>query len=359
MSTPTLYAVIMAGGSGTRFWPASTKARPKQFLPISGGLPMIEETFRRLEGLVPPERVLVVTAGSQAELVRAALPELPEVNLLAEPMARNTAPCVAWAAHEIARRDPDAVQVVLPADHVIRPAEEFRATVAAAAEAATEGGLFTFGIQPDHPATGYGYIRAGGKLGESSGAEVFAVDSFIEKPALEVAEGYLREGGYFWNAGIFVWHTRSILAALSELTPELDAGIGRILAAEGEGAVIAAEYAELPAEPVDVAIMEKAADVRLVPIGYTWNDVGSWQALDEISAKDDDGNAALGGARVVTVDATGNLAYGEGDQVIALVGVEGLAVVRTETAVLVCPLDRAQDVKKIVQRLESEAPEHL
>ena len=365
MTSPSLYAVIMAGGSGTRFWPASTKARPKQFLPISGGLPMIVETFRRLEGLVPAERVLVVTAGSQAELVREALPELPAENVLCEPMARNTAPCVAWAAHEIARRDPDAVQVVLPADHVIRPAEEFRATLVAAAEAAadpeTGGGLFTFGIQPDHPATGYGYIKAADQLGESQGQAVFSVERFVEKPELSVAEGYLREGGYFWNAGIFVWHTPAILAALAELTPELDAGIGRILEAAGDGAVLAAEYAELPAEPVDIAIMERAADVRLIPITYTWNDVGSWKALDEISEKDEDGNAAVldGAARLVTIDAKDNLAYAEGEHVIALVGVEGLAVVRTGKATLICPLDRAQDVKRVVQELEGDGPEFL
>ena len=361
MSTPPLYAVIMAGGSGTRFWPASTKARPKQFLPISGGLPMIVETYRRLEGLVPASRVLVVTAGSQAELVREALPELPAENVLCEPMARNTAPCVAWAAHEIARRDPSAVQVVLPADHVIRPAEEFRATLVAAAEASLEGGLFTFGVEPDHPATGYGYIKAADKLGESQGQEVFAVERFVEKPELAVAEQYLTEGGYFWNAGIFVWHTPTILAALAELAPELDAGIGRIMAAGGDGATLAAEYAELPADPVDIAIMERAADVRLVPIGYTWNDVGSWKALDEITEKGEDGNAAVlaGGARIVAIDAKDNLAYAEGDHVIGLVGVEGLAVVRTEKATLICPLDRAQDVKKIVQELEGDGPEFL
>ena len=169
MTSPTLYAVIMAGGSGTRFWPASVAARPKQFLPISGGLPMIVETYRRLEGLVAPKHVLVVTAASQVELVRAALPDLPAANILAEPEARNTAPCVAWAAYEIARRDPNAIQVVLPADHVIRPAEQFRATLIAAARQAAEdgvdGGLYTFGINPTFPATGYGYIKATDPIG--------------------------------------------------------------------------------------------------------------------------------------------------------------------------------------------------
>lgn len=361
MSSPTLYAVIMAGGSGTRFWPASVAARPKQFLPISGGLPMIEETYRRLAGLVDAAHTLVVTAASQVELVRAALPELPPENVLAEPEARNTAPCVAWAAYEIARRDPDAVQVVLPADHVIRPAESFRATLLAAArEAATEGaagGLYTFGIQPTFPATGYGYIKAGDARGESDGHDVFAVERFVEKPAEEVATAYLDEGGYFWNAGIFVWHTGAILAALRELTPKLADGMERIMA----GADLAAEYGQLDKDPVDIAIMERAADVRLLPIDYTWNDVGSWKALEEISRKDGHGNAVVmsEGGEFVRVDAHKNLVYAEGERVIALVGVDGLAVVQTDDATLVCPLDRAQDVKKVVEELKARGGKFL
>ena len=192
MSTPTIYAVIMAGGSGTRFWPASVAERPKQFLPISGGLPMIVETFRRLEGLVDAAHVLVVTAESQAALVRDALPELPAENILAEPEARNTAPCVAWAAYEIARRDPEAIQVVLPADHVIRPAADFRDTLLAAAEvAATEGakgGLYTFGVEPTFPATGYGYIQVRRERGKSRGQTLFDVERFVEKPDEERAK---------------------------------------------------------------------------------------------------------------------------------------------------------------------------
>lgn len=365
MSTPTLYAVIMAGGSGTRFWPASIAERPKQFLPISGGLPMIEETYRRLEGLVDAAHTLVVTAASQVELVRAALPELPAENVLAEPEARNTAPCVAWAAYEIARRDPSAVQVVLPADHVIRPAESFRATLLAAAhEAAAEGadgGLYTFGIQPTFPATGYGYIKAGAERGKSDGHAVFAVERFVEKPAEEVATGYLDEGGYFWNAGIFVWHTAAILRALETLTPNLAGGMERIMAAHGDLDVLAREYAQLDKDPVDIAIMERADDVRLVPIDYTWNDVGSWKALEEISRKDGHGNAVLMGedGDFVRVDAHKNLVYAEGERVIALVGVDGLAVVQTENATLVCPLDRAQDVKKVVEELKARGGKFL
>lgn len=365
MSSPTLYAVIMAGGSGTRFWPASIAKRPKQFLPISGGLPMIEETYRRLDGLVDAEHVLVVTAADQAHLVREALPELPARNILAEPQARNTAPCVAWAAYEIARRDPNAVQVVLPADHVIRPAEKFRDTLRAAARQAAldgaDGGLYTFGIEPTFPATGYGYIKAAEAQGESDGQAIYRVDSFVEKPAEDVARGYLAEGGYFWNAGIFVWHTGAILRAIESLTPKLAAGMQRIMAAPNDRELLAAEYGLLDKDPVDIAIMERAQDVRLMPIDYTWNDVGSWKALEEISTKDDHGNAVVMGkdGDFVRVEAHDNLVYAEGARVIALVGVEGLAVVQTDEATLVCPLDRAQDVKEIVAELKARGERFL
>lgn len=365
MTSPTLYAVIMAGGSGTRFWPASVAARPKQFLPISGGLPMIVETYRRLEGLVAPKHVLVVTAASQVELVRAALPDLPAANILAEPEARNTAPCVAWAAFEIARRETNAIQVVLPADHVIRPAEQFRATLIAAARQAAEdgadGGLYTFGINPTFPATGYGYIKATKTIGMRDEHTIYRVERFVEKPAEEVAREYLHEGGYYWNAGIFVWHTAAILKALRALTPALAAGVERIMQAPGDTAVLEAEYAQLSADPVDIAIMERSNDVRLMPIHYTWNDVGSWKALEEISTKDAHNNAVVMGDKglFIGIDASHNLAYAEGERVIALIGVQGLAVVQTDEATLVCPLDRAQDVKRIVDELKQRGERFL
>jgi mannose-1-phosphate guanylyltransferase len=358
MRDPEIWAVILAGGSGTRFWPASRTARPKQFLPITGRAPMIAETWARLEGLVPPERILVVTAASQAELVREACPALLPENLLAEPVARNTAPAVALAAFEIRRRAPESVQVVLPADHVIRPATAFRATLAAGArEAAESGALLTFGIRPTHPATGYGYVHAGERVREVDGHPVHAVTRFVEKPDLATAERFLAEGGFFWNAGIFAWSSDAIAAALSEHVPALVAGLERWLA----GADLAELYARFESQPIDVAVLEKAANVRCVPIDYPWNDVGSWAALPELIDAGPEGNwdATTGGARTVTVDAEGCVVYAEGDQVIALVGVKDLVVVRAGDATLVCPRDRAQDVKQIVDALKKEAPEFL
>ena len=359
MSQPDIYAVIMAGGSGTRFWPASRAARPKQFLPISGAAPMIEETRSRLEGLVAPEHVLVVTAASQVAAVRAALPGLPPENLIAEPEARNTGPAVALAAFEIARRDPHAVQVVLPADHVIAPAEAFRASLAAAAEEATaEDVLLTFGVRPTEPATGYGYIEVGEVLHETRGVPVHAVTKFHEKPVRERAEEYLATGRCFWNAGIFVWSTAAILAAVERHLPVVHAGLTAWALGERQ---LDEVYRSLDRQPVDTAILERAENVRTMPIDYRWNDVGSWAALPELSDPDGDGNwtSATGGAQVVSLDSTSNVVYAEGQRVVALVGVRDLVVVQTKDATLVCPRERAQEVKRIVEALGKQAPEFL
>lgn len=358
MSSPTTYAVVMAGGSGTRFWPASRRARPKQFLPISGHRPMLEETCARLAGLVPLERTLVVTAESQSELVRSTLPGLPRENVLCEPAARNTAPCVAFAAEEIARRSPDSVQIVLPADHVIRPQESFQRTLRAAVEAATrEDVLVIFGVRPDHPATGYGYIEAGATLAELDGQPLYAVTRFVEKPDRARAEQFLAAGRFLWNSGMFVWRTRTIRAALATHAPAISAGFERL----ARGEALERIYPQLPGVAIDVAVLEKAANVRMLPIDYGWNDVGSWSALPEVHAPDAQGNwrALSGGARLVAEDSRGCVAYAESDEVIALVGVRDLVVVRAGRATLVCPRERAQDVKKIVERLASEGPEFL
>ncbi|MFT5285512.1 MAG: mannose-1-phosphate guanylyltransferase [Planctomycetota bacterium] len=358
MPTQDLFAVIMAGGSGTRFWPASRIARPKQFLPISGEQSMIAETFARIEPMIPAERILVVTAGSQAELVREALPQLPHENVLCEPVARNTAPCVAWAAVEVARRSPNSIQVVLPADHVINPAESFRATVqAAAAEAAESDVLITLGIQPDSPHTGYGYIETAAKLNERAGIEVLEVKRFVEKPNLERAQEFLAQGGFYWNAGIFVWSTASILKAVEQHVPDLHAGLAKITAGESVEEV----YPTLPAEPIDVAVMERADNVRMLPINYTWNDVGSWAALPDVHKLDEDGNCVVTDetSRVISIDSKNCVSYAEKGRLIAMVGVEDLIVVQTEDATLVLPKSRAQEVKAIVDRLKNEAPNYL
>ncbi|MAB81499.1 MAG: mannose-1-phosphate guanylyltransferase [Planctomycetes bacterium] len=358
MMNPHLYCVIMAGGSGTRFWPASRRDRPKQFLPISGRLPMIAETQARLEGLVPIERVLVVTAESQVDLVLQAIPTLPRKNVLAEPAARNTAPCIGFAAFETLRRDREAIQVVLPSDHVIAPVEEFQSTIEdGVAEAQCGETLVTFGIRPDHPATGYGYIEVGPRTCHHGGSEVFSVQAFVEKPSRKEAEGFLSSGNFLWNSGMFVWKAKAIENALREHLPEIPVAFERY----SSGAPLDEVYSNLPALPIDTGVMERASNVRVLPIEYSWSDVGSWAALPELHPADESGNHPVlsEGGLLVTEDSRGCLAYAEEDEVIALIGVENLIVVRAGNATLVCPRNRAQDVRRIVDRLEREGKHFL
>ncbi|TAH39240.1 MAG: mannose-1-phosphate guanyltransferase [Planctomycetota bacterium] len=354
-----LHAVIMAGGSGTRFWPESRMHRPKQLLPITGGLPMLAETVNRLDPVVPPERIYVVTHREQLAGVRAACPQLRPENLLAEPSARNTAPCVGLAATVLHARDPEAVMAVLPADHAIAPVAEFQRSLHAGAEAAARHGTFvTFGIPPTFPATGYGYIRRAGQVGTYQGLECYAVDSFTEKPDRPRAEQFLREGVYFWNSGIFMWRVDTILSAIGSHMPALAAGLAQIHEALGTPdfeSVLAAVYPQLPSVPVDVGIMEKVSGTVVLRTPYRWSDVGSWNALYEEVPRDEHGNAAVfpGGGLLLAEDATGVLAYSREPQVIAVLGLDDVVVVRTEDAILVAKRDRAEEVKMLVERLKS------
>jgi mannose-1-phosphate guanylyltransferase len=359
MTSERLFAVILAGGSGTRFWPASRKALPKQFLPIASRKTMIADTAARLSGLVEPESTLVVTSREHSSLVRKYLRKIPPENVLAEPTGRNTAAAVAWAALEIAQRDPASVQVVLPSDHVIEPVADFRRALRAAAEEALRDDvLLTFGIRPNSPATGYGYIEAGARTSGNDAIAVHAVARFVEKPDLARAKEFLASGRFFWNAGIFVWSTRSILSALSDHASATYEPLARAVA-ERTSSAIERTYPSLPFESIDIAVLEKAANVRVVPIDFTWNDVGSWSALSAVHPLDARGNCAVGGTRVVAADAQNCIVYGGKGELTALIGVRDLVVVRSGKAVLVCPRERAQEVKEIVARLAEEGPNFL
>jgi mannose-1-phosphate guanylyltransferase len=352
-AAPEMFAVIMAGGSGTRFWPASRKRLPKQFLAVGGKRTLIGETAARLGTLVPPERRLVVCGEEHTALVRKALPSLPPENILSEPVARNTAAAVAWAAIEVERRSPGAVHAVLPADHVIRPPAVFKKTLAAAAtEARTSGALVTFGVKPTFPATGYGYIAIGPEVARHGKVAVHAVQRFVEKPPLERAIQFLAAGDHLWNSGMFVWTTTAILAAMRRTAPEV---VGPLEKAGGTAAITRA-YAALPSKSVDVAVLEKAPGVRVIPADFEWSDVGSWPALEEILPLDEQKNGIAGGAALIAEQSHGCITYGKKGQLIALLGVEDLVVVRAGDAVLVCKKDKAQDVKSIVARLEGLDP---
>ena len=360
-----LHAVVMAGGSGTRFWPASRQRRPKQFLPITGEQPMIAETVGRMDGLVDPRRVWVVTHRSQAALVQEACPALLPDHLLLEPEARNTAACAGLAATVIHRQDPDACLAVLPADHDIRPVEHFQEALRAAEEVAQGGALVTLGIPPRGPVTGYGYIRRCGDAQPVRGIYGYEVARFIEKPPREKAEALLREGGCYWNSGIFVWRADVFLDALREHMPDLADGLHGLpepSSAAGFSDALASLYGSLASVPVDKGVMEKhSSGVRVLEANFQWSDVGSWSALQELLARDENGNTALlpapGG--LLSHESGGTLAWASHGKLVALLGVEDLLVVDTEDALLVAHRDRAEEVKDLVERLRTEGREEL
>jgi mannose-1-phosphate guanylyltransferase len=348
-----LHIVIMAGGSGTRFWPASRGRRPKQFLQLATDHSLLRETYERITPLAPPERVWVVTAESTAELSRDVLPELPPGNVLGEPMGRDTAACVGFAAEAALSRDPGAVCIVLPADHVISDGAALCSALAAGARhVETVGGLLTFGIRPTAPETGFGYLLLGGREGESNGHPVHALDRFVEKPDAATAAEYLAHGGYLWNSGMFAWRAADLLGEMERQLPRLRAGLAEIataLGTEAEAEVVAARYPELQRISIDYGVMEGAGQGWILPVDFPWSDVGSWPALREVKEADADGNVVRG--RVAAVDSRQSILVSEGP-VIGVAGVEGLVVVATEDAVLVVPADRAQEVKTIVGKLK-------
>jgi mannose-1-phosphate guanylyltransferase len=358
-----IHAVIMAGGSGTRFWPVSRKLRPKQLLPITGARPMVAETAARVRDVIPPERVWVVTHRDQAEGIRRVLPEVPDDQVIAEPVARNTCACAGLAASFILARDPHATLVMMPADHDIRPEDEFVKTIRAACESVEQhDGLMVFGIRPTHPATGYGYIRRGHALHISQGIPVHEVLGFREKPNRATAEQFLGTGEYVWNSGIFVWRASRIREAIQQFEPDIAGGLAhveRALAASrgsigpAVGSALAEAYAKVPSVPVDIGVLERAHDVRVIDINYRWSDVGSWDALDDLLEQDDNRHRAVApeGSGLVSIDSANCIVQSSAPHTIALVGVEDLIVVHTPDATLVCKRGRAEDVKKVVDDL--------
>ncbi len=345
-----LHGVIMAGGSGERFWPLSRKATPKQMLKIVGRTTMIEQTAARLKPLIGNHRTWVVTTAAQAPALKRLLPGIPASHILKEPAGRNTAPCIALAAYAIAREDPEAVMAVLPADHVISPKQEFQKTIRSAAAAARTGSLVTIGITPTFPATGYGYIRRGRPAGRYGSRDFYRVDRFIEKPDPARARKLVKSPLYTWNSGIFVWSYAAIAAALEEHLPELARSL-KPLASLPLGrrvAFLREIYPQLPPVSIDYGIMEKHREVLVTAAGFQWDDVGSWSALDKYLTADRSGNRGRGGVEVI--DSQRCLGVSEGP-LIGMIGVSDLVVVATGDAVLVCPRDRAQDVKKLVEKL--------
>jgi mannose-1-phosphate guanylyltransferase len=350
-----MYAVIMAGGRGTRFWPRSRKKRPKQLLNIIGEKTILEQTVDRIRPLCSWDRIYVVTEKDQAPLIRNLLPDLPGDQLLIEPLGKNTAPCIGLAARLLAERDPEAVMAILPADHYIARESDFRRILSAAGEAARDGDcLITLGITPGFPETGYGYIEKGAPRTIRGDRPVWAVKAFHEKPDRAKAEAMLAAGGFFWNSGMFIWTATAILKKMAQLTPgiyrEIQGLPSTVRHPDWEPALLQA-YERMEDISIDYAVMEKADNVFMLEGDFGWNDVGSWEAVYQLEAKDGRGNCLLGPA--VVLDSTGCLVFSPG-KTVALLGVQNLVVVETPDALLICPRERSQEVKKMVELLEKK-----
>jgi mannose-1-phosphate guanylyltransferase len=356
-----LYVAIMAGGGGTRFWPWSREKRPKQILPIISKRSMIWETVDRLRPFIAPEKIFIVTSRSQAEDLRRQVPQVPRRNLLLEPVGKNTAPCLCLAALHIQKKDPAAVMVALPADHFISNHPGFLKTLRGAVKvAATQNLLITLGIRPTEPETGYGYIQKGEPLETVQGLPVFRAKAFREKPTLPKARAYLRRGDYFWNSGIFIWQAGVFLEAVKNFLPRLYgemAPLQNSLGTPRERRVLEKIYARVQSVSVDYGIMEKADNVALMEAQFSWNDVGSWAALGKIWPQDDKGNARSGETlpargKILAIDSEGCLIRGE-EKLIAVIGLKDTIVVEAGNAFLVCPRERAQEVRKVLQELKN------
>ena len=348
------YALIMAGGGGTRLWPMSRQSRPKQVLPLVGERTMFQMAVERLNPLFPPERILVVTAESMAPELRAQAPGLPPENFIVEPMGRNTAPAIGLAALHIAARDPQASMAVLTADHYIADTERFRAVLAAANKVAVEGHIVTLGITPDHPSTGFGYIEQGAPTGRVDDFEVFEVVAFTEKPELKKAQTFLAGGRHSWNSGMFIWQVSRLMAEIGRQQPGLKRHLETISAAlstDAYEATLAEVWPTVEKISVDYAIMEGAQDVRVMPVDIGWSDVGSWAALLELNGADTDGNVVIGQSPLC-LDTHDTLIASQ--RLVATIGLEDIIIVDTEDALLVCKRERAQDVRELVERLKQE-----
>jgi len=355
-----IYAVVMAGGQGTRFWPASRKRRPKQFLRVLGRRTMLQETLLRLRGISAPDRTFIVTAAEHAALARRQAPQVPPRNIVPEPVGRGTAPCIALAAELILAREPDAVMLVLPADHAVADSEGFRRVIRRAVEIATSANepLVTIGIRPTYAETGYGYIETGRKI-VSKKPNAYSARGFHEKPDSATARRYWHSGRFLWNSGIFVWRASVIRREIESHLPRTAAALRTIRRARSRQQMLRAvsrAYRLVDEISIDHGVMEKAKNVDVVAGDFGWNDVGSWAAMSDVWDSDDHRNATRG--KVLAIASRRNIALAE-NRLVALLGVDDLIVIDTRDALLVCRRERAQDVRRIVTELRRLGSEEL
>lgn len=357
------YAVIMAGGGGTRLWPVSRQGKPKQLLPLLGEQTLIQSTVARLNPLFPPERILIVSVADQIQEIKEQVPNIPDENYLVEPAPRGTASVVGLAATMLHQRDPQAVMAILPSDHHIRNVDLFHYLMRTAFDVANQGYLVTLGITPTFPATAYGYIEQGTLLQENFNYPVYTVKQFTEKPDEKNALQMIRSGNHSWNSGMFIWKTACILEEFERQMPDLYQVLGKIAGAtqETREEVVRAYWFGLKSETIDYGIMEKAVRVAVVPAsGLGWNDVGSWDSLFEVMLPDMNGNIAINGQHLA-LETHNTLVFGHGkERVIATIGIDDIVVVDMPDALLICKIDQAQQVKAVVSHLKKHHQErHL
>ncbi len=349
-----LHAVIMAGGSGTRFWPLSRAAQPKQLQNLVSHESMIQATVARMDGLVAPENVLIVTNASMVNAIARQLPHLPLTAILGEPCKRDTAPCIGLAAIQVQQNDHTATMVVMPSDHVIRPLKDFQQAIQYASELVEENPqrLVTFGIRPSYPAESFGYIERGAPVDNAS-LPTFAVKQFREKPKAHVAQGYYESGDFYWNSGIFVWKANTIMDELSQHEPQMVNHLQRIAKAAGTReyqATLEQEFTAIQGKSIDYAVMEHARDVVVVEAPFQWDDVGSWQAVARLKGQDDAGNTVEG--RHVGVNTTGTIIRTDEDHLVVTLGIQDCVVVHTPNATLVANKHDEESVRQVVKLIE-------
>ncbi len=349
-----MYIVLMAGGVGSRFWPRSRQLKPKQLLNLLGETSMLQMTYKRIRPLADPDHILVVTSEELRKEVAAQLSELPAHNIIAEPVGRNTAPCIGLAASIIARRSGNQeVMITLPADHLIKNGSRFRKMIEKAADYAKEKDcLVTIGIKPTYPETGYGYIQRGEVIGGETDTSLYKVKTFAEKPNIDTAKRFLKSGDFLWNSGMFIWTVSAIRKEFELYEPEMAEGFKALEEAvdtPGFETVLSDVYAKIKSVSIDYAIMEKADRVCILEASFEWNDLGSWEAAYTISEKDENGNAVQAKA-FQGVDARNNFIYST-KKLVAAVDVENLVVVETDDALLICKKDQSQKVKDVVDAL--------
>lgn len=344
------YCLIMAGGSGTRFWPRSRVAKPKQYLSIFGDKSLIQESIQRFANFIPEESIYVVSAKGQQPVLESQTQNLPKENLIYEPVGKNTLPAIGLAALFIAQKDADGIMVVSPSDHLIQNDELFQKTIESAAMIADKkDGIVTIGITPKYPATGYGYVQTSEEIQIGQTIKSYAVARFVEKPNVDVATEYLKQGGFFWNSGIFIFKVSVFLKAVQEFAPALYADLLRIkehLGADSYESALDKIYREVESISVDYGILEKASNVFLVQGDFVWNDLGSWEEVYKYDPKKDENQNATTG-EVVLIDTKNSYVYAP-NSLVAVVGLEDVIVVQEGDTIMVCKRDRAEDIKAVV-----------